>query len=94
MNAITSKLLALALGLILLCSMFPPRRHATTGESAGRGFIFSPASLTRSIIHRDQNGFTFITVVVDGSRFAVECMFILSLSGISVMFVNWRRTVK
>lgn len=92
MNTRTSKVFIVALGLIVLCALFPPRRKLQGGDSAGRGFLFSP-NLTRSNLkHNPDGGTSWIPVVVDGSRFAVECVFILSLSGLVALALNSKQS--
>ncbi len=90
MNPKNTTIAAIALGMVLVCALFPPRRRSS-GDSGGRGFLLSP-NLTRANVQSTGGGGKMWTPVqVDGERFLCECVFILSAAGLAGVIANARK---
>ena len=87
MNITTSRIFIIALTLVALCVLFPPRR-LVTGVAIGRGFLFS-SELDRhnvKILNKYEKSFEIASI--DAPRSASECILILSIAGVVALASN------
>ena len=90
MHKYTLKIFIVALGLVALCALFPPRTYDSPGFGpASREFLFSP-NIGQILIPNSYSGACH-PVSISGSRLAAECILILSVAGIVALAVNLKR---
>jgi hypothetical protein len=91
MHKHTLNILVVALGLVALCALFPPRKlDSPFFGLASREFLFSP-----NIYSKGSNAQTGgVPVSIAGSQLAAECILILSVAGIVILVINNKRDGK
>jgi len=90
MHKYTLKIFIVALGLVALCALFPPRTYDSPSFGpASREFLFS-SNIGQILIPNSYPGACH-PVSISGSRLAAECILILSIAGIVALAVNLKR---
>jgi hypothetical protein len=87
MHKYTLKILIVALGLVALCALFPPRRYDPPYFGlASRGFLFSP-----NIGSEASGRGSSLPADINGSQLMAECILILSVAGVIALAINLKR---